>query len=274
MSALAAGRPAGSLSTTNLSTHQWALRRLQRRGQWEKQNGGRYVPTSASRQENKEDAKQSSGHRNKWTVWCRPVCPTCDFPPKDRFSAAELHGSIFHPHIPAGEQPVTTRESLIDVMECKSLTGIKLLWPQKLSCGPFGSEGCWLSSATPGLKMQFEDCFYLIVEVCRTSQREAKGRHIDVDVCAPCRTSLFTHLHSFWWQKWSLLAPKSLPLNHKKKMLGMIGLEHPSLAAHLHRAILSSAHSMLIKSSQAWLSLRKIRALSKLMPWMSSEQSL
>lgn len=205
------------------------------------------------------------------------LCVPRDFPPKDRFSAAELHGSIFfYPHIPAGEQPVTTWGSLIDVTECKSLTGIKLLCPQKLSCGPFGSEGCWLSSATPGLKMQFEDCFYLIVEVRRTSKREAKESHIDVDVCAPCRTSLVTHLHSFWWQKWSLLAPKSLPLNQKKrrKMLGMIGLECPSLAAHLHPAILSSAHSMLIKSSQAWLSLREIRALSKLMPWMSSEQSL
>lgn len=81
----------------------------------------------------------------------------------------------------------------------------------------FGSEGCWLSSATPGLKMQFEDCFYLIVEVRRTSKREAKESHIDVDVCAPNRTSLFIRLHSFWWQKLSLLAPKSLPLNQKKK---------------------------------------------------------
>lgn len=217
MAALAFSRPTGSLSTTNLSTHQWALRRLQRLVDNEKNRiGGRYVPTSASRQENKEDAKQSSGHRNKWTVWCRAGCPTCDFPPKDRFSAAELHGSICHPHIPAGEQPVTTWESLIDVTECKSLTGIKLLWPQKLSCGPFGSEGCWLSSATPGLKMQFEDCFYLI-EVRRTSKREAKESHIDVAVCAPCRTCLVTHLHSFWWQKWSLLAPKSLPLKKKKK---------------------------------------------------------
>lgn len=37
---------------------------------------------------------------------------------------------------------MTTQESLIDVREGKSLTGIKLLRPQKLSCGPFGSEGC------------------------------------------------------------------------------------------------------------------------------------
>lgn len=105
------------------------------------------------------------------------LCPTCDFP-KDRFSAAELHDSIFHPHIPAGEQPVTTWESLIDVTECQSLTGIKLLRPQKLSCGPFGSEDCWLSSAAPGLKMQFEDCFYLIIEICAGHQRERLKRAI------------------------------------------------------------------------------------------------
>lgn len=109
----------------------------------------------------------------------------------------------------------------------------------------------------------------------RTSKREAKESHIDVDVCAPCRTSLFTQSHSFWWQKLSLLAPKSLYLNKKKrKMLGLIGLEHPSLAAHLHPAILSSAHSMLIKAARpGYLSGRSGLCLSSCHECLQSKAS-
>lgn len=83
-----------------------------------------------------------------------------------------------------------------------------------------------MTSAAPGLKMQFEDCFYLIVEIRRTSKREAKERRMGVDACAPRRSPLTCMLVS-------LPAPESLPFNQKQeKDAGgrlVLGLQHTSI---------------------------------------------
>lgn len=50
--------------------------------------------------------------------------------------------------------------------------GIKLPAPQKLSCGPFWSDGFWLGSPAPGLQMWFEDCFYLPLWNTRTDKKQ------------------------------------------------------------------------------------------------------
>lgn len=75
-----------------------------------------------------------------------------------------------------------------------------------------------MSSAAPGLKMQFEDCFYLIVEIRRTSKREAKECRMGVDACAPCRTSLVTHSRAF--SCLCLLQSHCFSTKNRRKMLG------------------------------------------------------
>ena len=121
--------------------------------------------------------KHHSGQANKWTVCYRVIDVPCVLFLISCFLCPMLRSSVIHSRsvyfsvvvkLPGVQlllfsQPIGER--LIDVCECEYLVnGIKLPASQKLSCGPFGSDRCWLSSTAPGLQMQFIDCFHPLPE--------------------------------------------------------------------------------------------------------------
>lgn len=133
--------------------------------------------------------------------------------------------------------------------------GIKLPAPQKLSCGPFGSDVFWLGSTAPGLQMWFEDCFHPLCETqgqirhrlfslgmqkappqhtSRKYRCTAKAHNFSVYlfpfILVPSVRWVCMHTHTLThpWQKISkfyLLAQRQFP-SKEKKMLRMIGLEN------------------------------------------------
>lgn len=177
--------------------------------------------------------------------------------------------------------------------------GIKLPAPQKFSCGPFGSDGCWLGSTAPGLQMRFGDCFHPLLE----TQGQIRNwlfflgiqpphptpppphTHTDANTSAQHTTFRLTSSPSFWrllsggctcthnhahpdrkYHKLYLLAPRQFPSKEKKDVENdwswkPFNSHTPTLPPHLHPAILSPLYSMLIKSGRALLSLGGISGL-------------
>lgn len=141
--------------------------------------------------------------------------------------------------------------------------GIKLPPPQKLSHGPFGSDGCWLGSSAPPLQMPFEDCFHPPLETQGQIRnrlffllwgfRKFSNRHKYTSTVQLFRlpfppsflcilsgeyTCTCTCSHTLPERKYSLLyllAPRQFP-SKEKKMLRTSGLENPFNSPVFHHS--------------------------------------
>lgn len=129
--------------------------------------------------------------------------------------------------------------------------GIKLWSPQKFSCGPFGSDGCWLGSSAPRLQMPFEDCFHPLLETQGQIRNRLFSRgipkappYVDTNACVKHNFSVRSPLPLVFWHTGEhshtlTQTPKENATNcicllwgnslqkSKKKMLRTIGLENP-----------------------------------------------